>query len=72
MKEILNKQITWSHGNVGTDSHVKKCIEAEICPACGNDIFINQGEIDKSMIRTTFFECSTCEWKNYEYAGNRL
>jgi hypothetical protein len=73
MKELLMKQIgSCSPGITGWHKHVSNCITAEMCPSCGNDIFVNEEVMDNELGRTTFFECSTCEWKNYAYAEHRL
>ncbi len=73
MKELLRKQMgSLSPGKAGWHNHVSSCIAAEMCPHCGSDIFVNEEVMEKELGRTTFFECSTCEWKNYEYAEYRL
>ncbi len=73
MKTIIREQAEiFSPGENGWFQYVDNCIAAEMCPDCGNDIFTNLGAIDKELGRTTFFECSTCEWKNYDYAEHRL
>ena len=49
--------------------YVDNCVAAKICPNCGSDIFVNIGDIDKEIGRVpTISECSTCEWKNYEFS----
>ena len=56
----------------GWFQYADNCIAAEICPECGSEIFVNAGDIDKELgILTTLIECSTCEWKNYDYAEHR-
>jgi hypothetical protein len=73
MNEILMKQIgSLSPGQAGWHNHVSNCIAAEMCPDCGNDIFVNEELIDRQLGKITFFECSTCEWKNYDYVEHRL
>ena len=74
MKEITRKQKgAFSQGQIGRMQHVDNSIAAEICPDCGSDIFINVEALDQDFGRTTTsFECSTCEWKNYDYAEHRL
>jgi hypothetical protein len=54
-------------GQNGWSGHVVNCIAANICPKCGNDIFIDEKLIDKVVGRIIFSECSTCDWKNYNY-----
>ena len=69
MKELLIKQMgSYAPGKTGWHNHVSNCIAAEMCPCCGSDIFVNEEVMDKELGRITFFECSTCEWKNYAYA----
>jgi hypothetical protein len=74
MKEILRTQSgDFSPEQNGCFQYTDNCIAAEICPDCGSEIFVNVGAIDKERARiTTFFECSACEWKNYDYAEHRL
>lgn len=73
MKEILRKQgedITPEQN--GWFQYADNCISAEICPECGSELFVNAGDIDKEIgTLTTLIECSTCEWKNYDYAEHR-
>jgi len=73
-KEMTRRQTgAFSQGQNGRRQHVDNSIAAEICPDCGSDIFINVETLDQEFGRTTtFFECSTCEWKNYDYAEYRL
>jgi len=74
MKEINRKQAGGFYpGQNGWSQYADNCIAAEICPECGSYIFVNVGAIDKELGRTTtFFVCSTCEWKNCDYTEHSL
>jgi len=73
MNELLIQQIgSFSSGKAGWHNHVSNCIAAEMCPECGSDIFFNEEVINKELGKTTFFACSTCDWRNYDYAEYRL
>ena len=70
MKALL-RDLTglFSPGQTGWHNHVKKCLSlaAELCPSCGNDIFIDETVIDASREKTTYFKCSACEWNSFAY-----
>ena len=71
--EIINKQIgSSSPRKKEWYQHVANCIAIEMCPECGSDIFINEEIIDKKIGKIIYFECSTCDWKNYDYAEHSL
>lgn len=66
MNKIMIKQKnTFSPKQKGRAGHVSNCIAAELCPDCGSNIFVSEEVLDKELGRLFFFECSTCEWKNY-------
>jgi len=46
--------------------YVADCLLLDMCPNCGNDIFITEEIIAKGAGKTIFSECSTCDWKNYD------
>jgi hypothetical protein len=71
-KNLMQQMNAVSPGQPGRTAYVGNCIDAEVCPDCGNDIFVNEEVLDRELGRTIFFECSTCEWKNFNYAEHRL
>ena len=71
-REIIRKQIHGFSPDQKGWEYIANCIGAEICPQCGGDIFVNEGILDKGIGKTIFFECSACDWKNYDYAKYRL
>ena len=71
MKDMFKKN--WARcplGQAGRNAHISKCISAEMCPSCGSDIFIRDEVFDKNIGRGVFYECSACDWKNYDYADH--
>jgi len=71
--EIINKQIgSSSPRKKEWYQHVANCIAIEMCPECGSDIFVSEEIIDKKIGKIIYFECSTCDWKNYDYAEHSL
>jgi len=73
MNKLLIQQIgSFSPRKTGWHNHVSNCIAVEMCPECGSDIFFNEEVLNKELGKTTFFACSTCELRNYDYAEYRL
>ena len=69
---LIQQMNAFPLGQTGRAAYVSNCIDAEMCPDCGSDIFVNEEVIDRELGKTIFFECSTCEWKNFNYAEHRL
>ncbi len=68
MKQLVRSQIgCFTHEQNGWSEYVDTCISAEICPKCGNDLFVDEGFFDHGLREITFSECPACEWKNLNH-----
>jgi len=66
MKEILRKKLgRYTPGREEWHIYVLDCLGAEICPKCGNDLFIFEKPIDKGPGEPTKYGCPNCDWQDY-------
>jgi len=64
-KEILKEKVVFSP-SVQKEwyRHMSDCIASEMCPCCGDRIFVNE-EISTNLFRKSyFFGCSSCDWRS--------
>ena len=72
MKEIMNDITRQQVGRITPGQHrwaehVVNCIAAEICPACGNDLYFDGKVVDKDLKTTSFPVCPICNWEDYAF-----
>lgn len=62
-KENLKEKVSPSVQK-GWYRHVSDCIASEMCPCCGELIFINEEISTKRFRKSYFFGCSSCDWRS--------
>ena len=66
MNDITRQQVgRITLGQHGWPEHVVNCIAAEICPACGNDLYFDREVVDKDLRTISFPGCPICHWEDY-------
>ncbi len=66
MNQMLMKQLfQFSTGHPQWINYALGCIDAEICPLCGNDLVSDEMRFDKTNGESVFFECLSCGWHEY-------
>lgn len=64
-KEILKEKVAFSPSvQKGWYRHMSDCIASEMCPCCGDHIFVNEEISTKLFRKSYFFGCSSCDWRS--------
>ena len=64
-KEILKEEAAFPPSvQKGWYRHMSDCIASEMCPCCGDYIFVNEEIATKAFRKNYFFGCSSCDWRS--------